>query len=80
MASEITVAENQDNRQAGEGMVGGILLTTWVIGTTGGRVQIASGICFHSVYINSHTQYACAVSIANCMKKNTATPKGKSQA
>jgi len=75
----MTVAENQDNGQAGEDMVGGgILLTTWVIGTTGGRMQTASGICFHSVYVNSHTQYTCVVSIANCMKKTTATPGGKS--
>jgi len=81
MASEITVAENQDNGQVGEGMVGGgILLTTWEIRTTGGTMQIASGICFHSVYVNSHTQYTCAVNIVNCMKKNMVTPGGKSQA
>jgi len=32
------------------------------------------GICFHPVYANSHTQYACMINMANCRTKNTATP------
>ena len=33
------------------------------------------GICFHSVYDSSHTQYACKINTRNCRTKNTATPE-----
>jgi len=35
------------------------------------------GICFHPVYANSHTQYACTINMTNCRTKNTATPGDK---
>ena len=44
------------------------------MGTTSGRTQTDPGVCFHPAYDNSHTQYTCTVNMANCRKKNTATP------
>jgi hypothetical protein len=45
------------------------------MGTTGGTRQMAPGICFHPVYVNSHTQNSCTVNITNCRKKKNATPE-----
>jgi len=35
------------------------------------------GIFFHPVCVNSQTQYACTINMANCRRKNTATPGDK---
>ena len=77
----MTVAENQTNEQTDSGSKeGGHLLTTREMGTTRGTRQIDPGICFHPVYVISHTQNVCAVNMANSSTKSTATPEGKGSA
>ena len=51
------------------------VLTTWVIGTEYGRMQMDPGICFHPGYVISHTQYACIIDMTNSTPKNAATPE-----
>jgi len=78
MESEITVAENREDEKTDRvTREGGNSLTTWEIGTTFGRMHMDPGVCFHPVYANSHTQYACTINMANCRTKNTATPGTK---
>jgi len=78
IASETTVAENQTNEQTDSGSKeGGHLLTTREMGTTRGTRQMDPGICFHPVYVISHTQNVCAVNIANSSTNDAATPEGK---
>ena len=78
MASEMIVAENQAYKKTNGGMrEGDDLLTTKEMGTTRGTRQIDPGISFHPVYVNSHTQNSCVVSIANCRTKNTAIPESE---
>ena len=78
MASETIVAENQAYKQMSGGVrEGDDLLTIKDMGTARGTRQIDPGISFHPVYVNSHTQNSCVVSIANCRTKNTAIPEGE---
>jgi len=70
----MAVAENQaDERPDRDMKEKRDLLTTREMGTTGGTRQIAPGMSFHPVYVISHTQNSCAVSIANSRTKNPAT-------
>lgn len=81
VTSETTVAVNQANEQTDRYTRGrGNLLTTSEMGTTRGTRQMAPGICFHPVYVNSHTQNVSVVTIANCRKKNAATPGDRGSA
>jgi hypothetical protein len=79
--SEITVAEKQPDKQMYEdGRAAGNSLTTREMGTTGGTRQMDPGICFHPVYVNSHTQNICVINMANCRTKNTTTPDDEGSA
>jgi len=53
----------------------GNLLTTREMGTNRGRIQTDPGICFHPVYITSHTRNACPVITTNSRTKNAVTPE-----
>lgn len=81
MQSETTVAENQPDKRMDGGWRGaGVSLTTKEIGTTGGTRHMDPGICFHPVYVNSHTQNNCVVNMANCRMKNATIPDGEGSA
>jgi len=78
MVSDMTIADNQpDEKKNRGGREWSDILTICEMGTTFGRMQRDPGICFHSGYVISHTQYDCAVSMTNCRRKNRATPEGK---
>jgi len=55
----------------------GNLLTTREMGTNRGRAQTDPLICFHSVYITSHTKNACPVITTNSRTKNAVNPEVK---
>lgn len=80
MKSEITVAEiNLVSKKTGtRGRKNS--LTTKEMGTTGGTIQMDPGICFHPVYVSSHTQNICVVNMANCRTKNATTPDDEKSA
>ena len=77
IASETIVAKNQAYEQTNrDTREGDNLLTTREIGTTGGTRQIAPGISFHPVYVNSQTQNSCVINMANTSTKDVAIPDG----